>query len=105
MFNPQFNEDNRRININNKLLIICAILFALLALYNPDKEDFAEYKLNRSGVHEGIKNGFITSFTNLISKPMLASTTERKNKLFYSIFTTADNTKYIGLFKVVFIEF
>lgn len=106
MFDPQFNGNDRTVNNNNKLLILSVILFAILALYNPNKGDFVEYKLSYIGEHTLIKSDFLSNVTKLINEPLIESTTKRKNRLFFSVFTTSDNTKYlgIGLFKVIFIK-
>lgn len=91
--------------INNKnILILIVILLMILTVSNPKKKDFVEYKVENISEHELIGSEFASGLTKLIGEPLIAATTERKSLMIFSVFTTSDNTKYIGFLKKFFIE-
>lgn len=97
------NENN--IVNNNKILLLIIIVLVMFSVSNPKKEDFVEYKVKSINEHELIGNEFTSGLTKLIGKPLISATTERKNFLIFSVYTTSDNNQYIGFLKRYFIEF
>jgi hypothetical protein len=89
---------------NNKIYLLIILVLVILWMFNPKKEDFIDYKMKTINEHELIRSEVATSLTKLIGEPLLTATTERKNYLVFSVYTTPDHNKYLGFLKKFFIE-
>ncbi|AIQ52678.1 hypothetical protein [Paenibacillus sp. FSL R7-0331] len=97
------------------LLIVLVILVGVLALLNPAIEDFAEYAVDDlqdtlgASLPEGLGQAMI--------KPLVQSLADRENYIIFSVFSLPDiqdsstfigditaKKRYLGLFKIFFIE-
>ncbi|WP_181833115.1 DUF4359 domain-containing protein [Bacillus taeanensis] len=93
--------------MSKKLIVILCVtaLFFLCAFTNPDQEDYTNWAVHHLKEDKGI---LINLGTDYIAKPIINSSTETKDFLFFSIFQTSyskDNvTKTIGFFNT-FITF
>ncbi|MEK5237897.1 hypothetical protein NST99_19585 [Paenibacillus sp. FSL L8-0470] len=91
------------------------IILILLAVSNPTRADFVDYAMNRPD--EIFKVGESGAIMNQIAKSLLDSLTLRENFILFSVYSVPDvkdNThfigdiqekkKYLGFFKIIFIE-
>jgi hypothetical protein len=98
-----------------KFFIAIALILIILAVSNPGSGDFAEYAMNHMEDSFGIE--FSESVSNLIGQPVLESLTRRSNYILFSVFSIPDvkdsatfigdiqaTKKFLGLFKIFFIE-
>jgi hypothetical protein len=101
---PMFDSHSNKIINNKNILILIVILLMILVISNPKKENFVQYKVKNISEHELVGSEFASGLTKLIGEPLLSATTERKSFVVFSVFTTSDNTKYVGFLKKFFIE-
>ena len=112
--NPQTERQVRK-RMAAKLYLVIIILLILLGVLNPGKGDFGEYAANH--LEDSIGLGIAEGVSSLIVQPVIESFTRRENYILFSVFTVPDiqdNTtfigdiqstrKYLGLFKIIFIE-
>lgn len=98
-----------------RILLGLLITLVILAISNPTREDFVDYGMNRPD--ELFNTGESGVITNIIAKSLLDSFTGRENYILFSVFSipkVKDNNhfigdiqekkKYLGLFKIIFIE-
>ena len=90
--------------INTFLILLIGILI-ITAITNPSEDQFINYLETQVSQKTNTK---VEKFLNeLLGKPILKTTTERKDYIFFSKFvvsTPKDKVTYIGVLKKIFIK-
>ena len=98
-----------------KLSLILILVLIILAVLNPGKADFGEYAGNHLEELFGIQ--FAEEISGMIGQPLVESFTKRQNYILFSTFSIPniqdaksfigdieENRKFLGVFKIFFIE-